>query len=103
MEATAVAANAPPGPSWCAWWASSRESFVAVGLTDHVESSRRAHIAGTIERRLDARRFDVKNPWIVALCLMAAPAAEAGTLAVYDFTGLPGTEVSVPVVAQPPN
>ncbi len=41
--------------------------------------------------------------WIATVFLLSVPAAQAGTLGVYDFTGQPGDEPSVSVVTQPSN
>ncbi len=41
--------------------------------------------------------------WIATVFLLSVPAAQAGTLGVYDFTGKAGDEASVSVVTQPSN
>jgi len=45
----------------------------------------------------------MKKLLMVGVLLLFAPAANAGTLGVYTFTGLPGDEASVPVDVQPSN
>ena len=45
----------------------------------------------------------MRRLWIATVFLLSVPAAEAGTLGVYDFSGQPGDEASVSVVTQPSN
>jgi PEP-CTERM motif len=42
----------------------------------------------------------MRNMWFAAAFVLIAPVANAGTLAVYDFTGLPGDEASVAATTQ---